>query len=164
MSTQSTRSNRTILVSTSINSPSAPVWDVLADYNAMYTWAPNIQDTRSLSKIDRGVGAIRQNTAKGFGPVEQVVTDWMEGTGFTYSVEPFGPFGQTQTTYSVRSTGDETCECTIQIAYELSDKTSAEGPGELQLRDKLEAGLTQILGALKLRVETGRLVRRFRTE
>tara|TARA_R110002096_G_scaffold423452_2_gene630653 strand:+ start:61313 stop:61579 length:267 start_codon:yes stop_codon:yes gene_type:complete len=84
---------QTVLVSIEIQKPSEQVWEVIADFNNMHTWAPSIEKTESISPVKRGVGAVRRNTA-----------------------------------------------------------TS-------QLQAKLTAGLHEILGALKTRVETGNRIR-----
>lgn len=142
-----------------INTSAADVWTVIAAYNDMYTWAEGIEDTVQLSDAKNGMGAIRVNTAKGFGKVEQKITSWDEGKSFTYIAGVFGPLSQTLSTYNVQDLGDGKSQCTLEIAYELQDPSMSGGPAETGLRQKLGAGLNEILGALKVRVETGQQVR-----
>lgn len=143
-----------------INTSAADVWAVIAEYNDMYTWAEGIEDTVQLSDAKNGMGAIRVNTAKGFGKIEQKITAWDEGKSFTYIAGVFGPLSQTLSTYSVLDLGDGKSRCNLDIAYELQDPSMSGGPAETGLRQKLEAGLNEILGALKMRVETGQQVRK----
>tara|TARA_R110002073_G_scaffold225022_13_gene385644 strand:- start:35220 stop:35681 length:462 start_codon:yes stop_codon:yes gene_type:complete len=149
---------QTVLVSIEIQKPSEQVWEVIADFNNMHTWAPSIEKTESISPVKRGVGAVRRNTATGFGAIDQTVTEWTEGEGFTYHVAPFGPFASTLTSYRLQALSETTSECTIKLSYSLRE-TGSEGPTASQLQAKLTAGLHEILGALKTRVETGNRIR-----
>jgi uncharacterized protein YndB with AHSA1/START domain len=142
-----------------INRPASEVWAVIAAYNDMYTWAEGIEDTEQLTDAKNGMGAIRINTAKGFGKIEQKITAWVEGKSFTYIAGVFGPLSQTLSTYSVQDAGEGKSRCNLEIAYELQDQAMSGSPAEMGLREKLGAGLHDILGALKLRVETGKQVR-----
>lgn len=142
-----------------IYNSAADVWTVIAAYNDMYTWAEGIEDTVQLTDAKNGMGAIRVNTAKGFGKIEQKITAWDEGKSFTYIAGVFGPLSQTLSTYSVQVLGDDKSQCSLEIAYELQDPSTSGGPAETGLRQKLGAGLGEILEALKLRVETGQQVR-----
>jgi hypothetical protein len=143
-----------------INRPAADVWAVIAEYNDMYTWAEGIEDTVQLSDAKNGMGAIRVNTAKGFGKIEQKITAWDEGKSFTYGAGVFGPLSKTLSTYSLQELGNGKSQCNLQIAYELQEPSMSGSPVEAGLRQKLAAGLNDILEALKLRVETGQQVRK----
>ena len=143
-----------------IDTSAADVWAVIAAYNDMYTWAEGIEDTVQLSDAKNGMGAIRVNTAKGFGKIEQKITAWDEGKSFTYFAGVFGPLSQTLSTYSVQDLGNGKSQCNLDIAYELQDASLSGSPAEMGLRQKLEEGLNDILGALKMRVETGQQVRK----
>ena len=163
MSDEPNATGSAISADVEISASAAKVWEVLADFNGMYTWAPSIEDTEQVSDAASGVGAIRRNTAAGFGAIDQEVTKWEEGAGFAYKGGAFGPFSGTVTTYQIRETGLDASACTAQISYRLQDPAMAGSPGEAQLRAKLEAGLHDILGALKTRVETGDLVRVYKS-
>jgi hypothetical protein len=142
-----------------IDADAAQVWEVLADYTGMYTWAPSIEETKSVSDAIQGVGAIRRNTATGFGVIDQEVTAWAEGEGFTYIVGAFGPFRRTTTSYRITKSGQHASKCSLKVSFEMQDDAMAGGPAEDQLKEKLGAGSSAILDALKKRVETGTLVR-----
>lgn len=159
MSNESLPGEHRIHAATPIDAPVSQVWEVLADFNSMYTWAPNIEDTEAISDVQRGVGAARRNTAKGFGAIDQHVTAWTDQQGFTYRVDAFGPFTQTHTAYRLRPTGDDTSECRLELSFDMRDAPPGKLPTAAQLSAKLHAGLREILDALKHRVETGELVR-----
>ena len=67
--------------------------------------------------------------------------------------------GQTLSTYRVQVLGNDKSQCSLEIAYELQDPSMSGCPAEIELRQKLGAGLGEILEAMKLRVETGQQVR-----
>lgn len=159
MSNSPQATGRLLSAKIEIITPAADVWAVIAAYNDMYTWAEGIEDTVQLSDAKNGIGAIRVNTAKCFGKIEQKITAWDDGESFTYVAGAFGPLSQTLTTYSVQDLDNGKSQCNLDISYELQDASLSGSPAETGLRQKLEAGLNDILGALKMRVETGQQVR-----
>ena len=160
MSTIQRSTDQLLSAEIEINTPAADVWSVIAAYNDMYTWAEGIEDTVQLSDAKNGMGAIRVNTAKGFGKIEQKITAWDEGKSFTYAAGVFGPLSQTLSTYSLQDHGNGKSQCKLEIAYELQDPSMLGSPVEAGLRQKLAAGLDEILAALKVRVETGQQLRK----
>ena len=51
--------------------PAAKVWEVLADFSVVDTWAPQVTRSYALDGQDRGLGAGRHCDIKGFGSVDE---------------------------------------------------------------------------------------------
>ena len=62
------------------------------------------------------------------------------------------------TAYRLQALSDTTSECTIELSYSMRE-IGSEGPPPSQVQAELTAGLQEILGALKTRVETGNRIR-----
>lgn len=68
-----------------IPAPPTAVWDVLADFEAIATWAPNVDHSCLLSEQRRGVGAVRR-VQLGRATVVETVTAWYSDDGMSYSI------------------------------------------------------------------------------
>ena len=121
-----------------------------------------ILDVIGSKSVDVDLLGRRESLEQGFwqvGIIDQEVTAWAEGEGFTYIVGAFGPFRRTTTSYRITKSGQHASKYSLKVSYELQDDSMAGSPAEDQLKEKLEAGSGAILDALKKRVETGTLIR-----
>lgn len=139
------------------------VWDVLADFSAVDTWAPQVTKSYALGTKDRGEGAARHCDIKGFGSVSEVVNEWIEGRGFVYSVTPLGPLGVAHSRWTVLEIDDSSSRVRVEFGYDVRFGVLGSLLHKLVMRPKLEAAIPQTLNALKARVETGTLVRQRRS-
>ena len=142
-----------------IDAPADKVWDVLADFSAVDTWAPQVERSYALGPADTGVGAGRHCDIKGFGGIDEIVTDWQEGRTLTYEVTPLGPFGKSYNRWTVRPVGAGACEVKVELAYSLRYGIAGRLMHALVMAPKLRKAMPQSLEALRQRVETGRTVR-----
>ena len=142
-----------------VRTPAKKVWDVLADFSAADTWAPQVTKSYALGTTDRGEGAARHCDIKGFGSVSEVVTEWIEGRSFVYRVTPLGPLGVAHSRWSVREIDSSSSRVSVEFGYDVRFGVLGSLLHKLVMRPKLEAAIPQTLIALKARVETGTLVR-----
>ena len=63
----------------------AEVWRVLADYEAISSWAPNVDHSCLLTEQEQGVGAVRRNQI-GRSTVVETVTAWYSNEGLSYTI------------------------------------------------------------------------------
>jgi len=69
-----------------IAAPASLVWDVLADFGDVSSWAPDLRRSNLIGTQDSGVGMRRgMRHAWGF-RFEEVVTQWHDGKGFAFDV------------------------------------------------------------------------------
>jgi len=77
-----------------IQAPGKTVWSVVADFGNVHLWAPYMKSCQLIGNQTSGVGMRRgMRHAWGF-RLEEVVTDWTEGRGFSFDVQR-APFPMT---------------------------------------------------------------------
>ena len=70
-----------------INTSQQAVWDVLADFGNPATWAPGMRQSSLKGKQKIGVGTQRiMRHAWGFN-IEETVTQWIDGAGFSFKLD-----------------------------------------------------------------------------
>jgi len=142
-----------------IDAPLEKVWAVLADFNHVYTWAPSVTHSYALNQNEQQIGAARYCNIKGFGSIEEVVTQWQEKSGFTYTVTDLGPLTAAQGRWKIVAVTERETRITIELGYDLKFGVIGKLMHRMVMNRKLSDGLKQTLSALKNRVETGELVR-----
>jgi len=68
-----------------IPAPTTAVWDVLADFEGIAKWAPNVDHSCLLTARGQGVGAARR-IQLGRTTVVETVTAWYPDEGMSYSI------------------------------------------------------------------------------
>lgn len=77
---------RELRESVKISRPHQAVWDLLADFGGVASWAPYMKSSRLIGDVRSGTGMRRSmRHAWGF-RFEESVTDWTEGEGFSFDV------------------------------------------------------------------------------
>lgn len=147
-----------------INAPLNKVWQVLSDFNDVYTWAPSVTHSSALDEKNNQVGAGRHCKIEGFGAIDEVLTQWQENKGFTYTISDLGPLTQGLSRWTLTAEGQNKTSIKVEFGYELRFSFIGKFLHKMVMRRKLEAGLPDTLKALKERVESGKLVRPLLTE
>jgi ribosome-associated toxin RatA of RatAB toxin-antitoxin module len=142
-----------------INAPLDKVWSILADFNDVYTWAPSVAHSYSLNQKYQQIGAARHCEIKGFGAIEEVVTQWQEKSGFTYTVSDLGPLTGARSRWAITQISELETKIDVELAYNLKFSIIGKLLHSLLMKSKLADGLNSTLLALKTRAESGKLVR-----
>ena len=142
-----------------INAPLNKVWQVLSDFNDVYTWAPTVTHSSGLDEKNNQIGAGRHCNLAGFGSIDEVITQWQENKGFTYTISDLGPLTKGLSRWTLTENTENRTIITVEFGYELRFSLVGKLLHKLVMRRKLEAGLPDTLQALKARVESGKLVR-----
>ena len=140
-----------------IDAPAERVWEVLADFGGVQKWAPGVTESHSTSSNNSGVDAARHCDIPGFGGIEEYVTEWSEGVGFSYKVEPFGMIDESTSTWKITPQGDKTLvytELNVNMRFGLFGSLMER----LVVRRKIEKGTRNGLEGLKQHVMTGELI------
>lgn len=153
-----------ITAETIVQAPAKEVWGVIADFSAADTWAPQVAKSYALSTRDHGVGAERHCEVKGFGGIREVITEWTDGRGLTYSVTPLGPLDVSHNRWTVLDLDETTSKVVVELSYDIRFGLFGKLLHKLMMRRKLEQAFPKGLEALKTRVETGKLVRARRSK
>lgn len=144
-----------------INASKTEVWKVISDFANVYTWAPSVTASYSLTDEPTGLGAGRYCKLDGFGEIEEYITVWQEGEGFVYDVTPLGPLHQSFSSWWLNEIDPQTTKLTVVLAYEVRFGLFGKLMHKLVMRRKLEENFPNSLKALKHRIETGQLARPF---
>ena len=115
--------------------------------------------SHSISKIEQGVGAGRHCELDGFGDINEFVIQWHQGTGFVYDVTPLGPLNKSFSSWWLTAKSEETTQLEVVLSYNIRYGIFGKMMHKFVMRKKFVDSLPQALQALKLRVETGMLVR-----
>ncbi len=153
-----------VAASIKINASQADTWALLSDFNNVYTWAPGVKVSHGLSQKEKMVGAGRHCELPGFGAIDEVVTQWQEGTGFVYDVTPLGPLNNAYSSWWLTKLNDQTTRLDVVLSYDLRFGLFGKLLHSLIMKNKLQSSLPDTLSACKKRVETGELIRPLLTD
>ena len=140
-----------------IDAPAERVWEVLADFGGVQKWAPGVTKSYSTSSSNGGADAARHCDIPGFGGIEEFVTEWSEGVGFTYRVEPFGMIDESSSTWRITPQGDKTLVYT-ELILNMRFGVLGSLMERLFVKRKVEKGTRNGLEGLKQHVMTGELI------
>ncbi len=110
--------------STLIEMPREQCWDKLRDLSIAHHYVQGLTGTEITTDQKYGVGASRIVTHEVMGPMNETVTEWNEGYGFTFRLHrgekdgPGAPINSAQFTYSLEERG-EACKITLSMDYEM---------------------------------------------
>ena len=138
-----------------VNAPAAAVWDVLGDFPSVTTWAPSVVASYAIDGRERGPNAARHCDIKGFGGIDETITEWEEGRGFTYEVTPIGPIGRSHSTWTIEPIDQNRSRVRVRFTWVTRFGPIGALMNALMVRRKLSQGAADALAALKKRVETG---------
>lgn len=136
-----------------INTPTAVVWNVLKDFGNVSDWAPSVTKSYYLNAKTSGVGTGRHCDIEGFGSIQEYVTDWQEGKGFTYSVTPLGPLAESNSSWWLSRIDDQTTELQVTFSYDIRFGLLGKILHKFIMRKKLEQSLPETVAATKKHVE-----------
>lgn len=135
-----------------VNASTDEVWDVLKEFGSVAEWAPTVTKSYYLDAQTFGVGTGRHCDIQGFGGIDEVVTEWQEGVGFTYSVTPLGPLNNVNSSWQLSRIGDRKTKLQVILSYDLRFGIFGKILHKLVMRRKLEQSLPITLAALKERL------------
>jgi hypothetical protein len=134
-------------------------WEVLEDFNNVYTWAPGVTESHGIGKGDKQIGAGRHCKLDGFGEIDEYITHWQEGTGFVYDVSPLGPLHNAFSSWWLTSRDGTNTRLEVVLSYNIRFGLFGKIMHRLIMRGKLEKSLPETLLSVKKRIETGESIR-----
>lgn len=143
-----------------IDAPAASVWEVLADFGAVYRYNPNVERSHSTSEAKQGVGAARHCDLIPNGTLEERIVDWTEGK--SYLVDIYGgskvpPFKQALAQLVVRPNGHGAI-VTGTLEYSLRFGPVGLLLDRLLVAPRFSKAWARLFAGLKHYVETGEQV------
>lgn len=143
-----------IKVQTEINAPIEEVWQVLSDFGGVHKWAPSVTNSYSISENNSGPDAARHCDVAGFGSLQEYVTEWDEGAGFTFRVTGVGPISEANSKWSAEAKDGKTI-VTTTIDYATKFGLLGSALNVLMLRRKLRQGIKQTHAGLQHHILSG---------
>ena len=134
-------------------------WEVLEDFNNVYTWAPGVTESHGIGKGDKQIGAGRHCKLDGFGEIDEYITHWQEGTGFVYDVSPLGPLHNALSSWWLTPIDETSTRLEVVFSYNIRFGLFGRIMHKLIMRGKLEKSLPETLQSVKKRIETGASIR-----
>ncbi|MBV1911595.1 MAG: SRPBCC family protein [Kangiellaceae bacterium] len=132
-----------------IDAPQSVVWNLLKDFGGVQNWAPSVTKSYYLSSQESGVGTGRHCDIKGFGSIQEYVTEWDEGNGFTYRVTPLGPLDESLSRWQLIPVSENKTRLKVSLKYDVRFGLFGKLMHRLIMRKKLEAALPETLVATK---------------
>jgi hypothetical protein len=142
-----------------INASQKKSWEVLEDFNNVYTWAPGVTESHGIGKGAKQIGAGRHCKLDGFGEIDEIITHWQEGTGFVYDVSPLGPLHNAFSSWWLTPKDATSTRLEVVFSYNIRFGLFGKIMHKLIMRGKLEKSLPETLQSVKKRIETGESIR-----
>lgn len=127
-----------------VAAPPAAVWAVLADFGNIHRWSPTVTASRLTSTATAGPGCSRACDIRGMGRIDETVTAWDEGRGFTYEATPLGPMGVARNRWTVAAAPGGSV-VSVELSYGL--RFGMVGARPACAGDAQEAGAADARGA-----------------
>ena len=140
-----------------INAAKEEVWAVLEDFNNVYQWAPGVSKSHGLGDKRQEVGAARYCKLEDFGEIDEVVTEWEQGEGFTYTVSALGPLNNAVSRWTLTQKDSNTTQLEVEFAYDIRFGLFGKMMHALVMKKKLHTSLPQTLQDFKNHMESGKV-------
>lgn len=109
-----------------VNVPQPKVWKKISNITDLSDWVADVKKTIFLSKIKRGVGAIRKIIFKDGNIVQEYVVGWKNGKYFSYIAVSGLPLRVYHATISIKSLGKKSVQITWQSYFNSKKMTKKE--------------------------------------
>lgn len=148
-----------VAVSTDVEVAPEEAWKNMSDLTVAHNYVPGLTRTEITTQHSSGVGTSRRVYSEDGEYLEETVTTWDEGRGFTLRLhrgkEPMSPFEQVEFRYHMTPADAETTRVTLALVGQLPLGGFGAWLGDWLARPSMESELTLIAAGLKHYYETG---------
>ena len=141
------------------DTPVVAAWDKLSDFSLAHNYVPGLSRTEIVSAQTQGVGAHRRVYDNDGDYLEETITAWQEGEGFTIRLhqgdKPMAPFKAVFFDYRLDAAGEGQTEITLALRFEMPWGGVGAWLGDAFIRPAMEAELVQVAAGMKAFYETG---------
>lgn len=134
-------------------------WSRLRDFTLAQYYVPGVTGLEITTAQREGAGASRRVFCKGRKPIDETVTRWEDGRGFTVRLhhgdKPNAPFKHAEFTYWLDDTAEGRARIRTTMSYEPSFGILGRVLDRLLLRRAVSSTVQAIVGGLKQFYETG---------
>ena len=134
-------------------------WALLQDFSLAHNYVPGLSRTEIVSAAQRGVGAHRRVYDEEGDYLEETITSWREGQGFTLDLhqgeEPMAPFEQIEFIYTVAPGAENSTQIQLELAFRMPWGWLGDMLAQWIILPIMEDSLVQIAAGMKYFYETG---------
>lgn len=140
--------------------PVAEAWQLLSDFSLAHNYVPGLTRTEIVSAQTSGVGAHRRVYDADGDYLEETITAWEQGRGFTIRLHdgdaPMAPFEQVFFDYRLDAAGRDSTDITLSLRFAMPWGGPGAWLGGTVIRPAMESELVQVAAGMKAFYETGR--------
>lgn len=125
----------------------AEVWQVIKDFDNIYSWCPiyqKIEDNHALTDQESS----RHYSIDGFNPMKDKITDLHPGYGYVYKIENVSVIEHVQASWWLTSLNHKLTRLNLVLSYQIKPGVLNKLKHNLFLKNKLESLLPNTLEAL----------------
>lgn len=142
-----------IVYTINIDAPKAESWKVLADYSNL-NWTAGVTSAHYLNDKRAGVGMTRRCNLIDDGYIVERITQWKEGSGFTYVIDDASDPISTDSYVIWSISGDgKRSKVTFEVNYELKYGVIGDLMNVVMAKRKFSNQIMMFMGELKSHVE-----------
>jgi len=142
-----------LIYTVNINSPKSKSWKILADFSNL-DWTATVTDAHYINEKRAGVGMARHCNLSNDGYIVERITQWNEGSGFTYAIDDASdPISNDS--YAVwRINGDDKqSKVTFEVNYKLKYGVLGDLMNITVARNKFSNQIIAFMNELKTHAE-----------
>lgn len=142
-----------VTVQVELNMPRQQAWEKLRNLGLAHHYVPGIVDTRITSTHKEGVGASRNVYQKRGGYLQETVTEWIDGEGFTLRLhkgEQDAPFKNAWFRYQLTDVGGGTAKPATRLTTTMGYTLPMGAVGALLDRLLLRKIIQDVIGKVAL--------------
>ena len=138
----------------------AAAWALLRDFSLAHNYVPGLIRTEIMSAVSDGVGAHRRVYDDDGDYLEETITAWEEGRGFTIRLHdgdaPMAPFEQVFFDYRLDAADGDRTEISLALRFAMPWGGLGTWLGDTIIRPAMESELVQVAAGMKAFYETRR--------
>jgi len=124
------------------------IWAIIKEFNQIHLWTPIITHAYGMNAKEQETGAIRHCRIKGLADVDEEITYWQEGYGFTYKTSPFSVIEDINASWWLTPLNNTQTRINLELSYQVKTGGFNNFYHNLLLGKKLEALFPRTLKAL----------------
>jgi hypothetical protein len=140
--------------------PVAEAWQLLSDFSLAHNYVPGLTRTEIVSAQTSGVGAHRRVYDADGDYLEETITAWEQGRGFTIRLHdgdaPMAPFEQVFFDYRLDGAGSDSTAITLSLRFAMPWGGLGAWLGDTFILPAMTSELVQVAAGMKAFYETGR--------
>lgn len=147
-----------VSVQVDINMPREQAWAKLRNLTLAHYYVPGVVDTRINTTATEGVGVSRNVYQKRGGYLQETVTEWIDGVGFTLRLhkgEKDAPFKDASFRYHLADAGPGLTRLTATMGYTPPLGVVGQALDQLLLRRIIQGVIGDVALGLKYYYENG---------